>query len=89
MDGLIDIGIDAKHSNEDQIAPYEYWIENYSERIGLFGGFDLNLLILKKPEVIFKTVLEKGTQYRNRARGYDWDLEIPFRVMSRLIVSWR
>jgi hypothetical protein len=67
---LINIGIDAKHSNEDKIAPFETWIDNYSERIGLFGGFDLNLLILEKPDTIFKTVVEKGIQYRNAARGY-------------------
>jgi len=70
MDDLINLGIDAKHSNEDQIAPYETWIENYSERIGLFGGFDLNLLILEKPDTIFDTVIEKGSQYRKTARGY-------------------
>lgn len=70
MDDLINIGIDAKHSNEDQIAPFEYWIDNYSERIGLFGGFDLNLLILEKPDIIFKTVVEKGLHYRNTAKGY-------------------
>lgn len=70
MDDLINLGIDAKHSNEDQIAPYETWIENYSERIGLFGGFDLNLLILEKPDTIFNTVLEKGSLYRKTAKGY-------------------
>jgi hypothetical protein len=70
MDDLIKLGIDAKHSNEDQIAPYETWVENYSERIGLFGGFDLNLLILEKPDTIFNTVVEKGSLYRKTAKGY-------------------
>ena len=26
MDDIIDFGIDAKHSNEDAIAPFETWI---------------------------------------------------------------
>ena len=70
MNDIINLGIDAKHSNEDQIAPYDEWIEKYSTRIGLFGGFDLNLLILEKPETIYRTVLEKATKYRNAAWGY-------------------
>jgi uroporphyrinogen decarboxylase len=70
MDDIISLGIDAKHSNEDQIAPFLEWIEKYSGRIGLFGGFDLNLLVLEKPEVVFQTVLKQGTLFRARANGY-------------------
>jgi hypothetical protein len=70
MEDLIDLGIDAKHSNEDQIAPFEYWVDNYSQRIGLLGGFDLNLLILEKPDVIFKTVVDQGSNFRGQANGY-------------------
>lgn len=41
MEDLISIaGIDAKHSNEDQIAPFPYWVETYGDRIGNFGGID-------------------------------------------------
>jgi uroporphyrinogen-III decarboxylase len=70
MDDIIALGIDAKHSNEDQIAPFDEWIEKYSDRIGLFGGFDLNLLVLEKPEVIYDTVLRQGVLYREKAKGY-------------------
>lgn len=70
MDDIISLGIDAKHSNEDQIAPFMDWIEKYSGRIGLFGGFDLNLIILSEPEFVFKTVLEQGALYRASANGY-------------------
>jgi len=70
MEEIISLKIDAKHSNEDQIAPFEKWIELYSEKIGLFGGFDLNLLVLEKPENIFSTVLRKGTLYRAMTKGY-------------------
>lgn len=41
MDDLIeDVGIDAKHSNEDQIAMFPEWVERYGDRIGNFGGID-------------------------------------------------
>jgi hypothetical protein len=70
MDDIIALGIDAKHSNEDQIAPFMEWIEKYSDKIGLFGGFDLNLLVLNKPEVVFQTVLKQGAIFRAKANGY-------------------
>lgn len=70
MEEIISLGIDAKHSNEDQIAPFIEWIDKYSSRIGLFGGFDLNLLILEKPEDVYRNVLEMGTLYLSKANGY-------------------
>ena len=42
MDDLIAAGIDAKHSNEDQIALFPEWVERYGNRIGNFGGFDVD-----------------------------------------------
>ena len=44
MEDLIGAGINAKHSNEDQIAPFSWWVETYGERIGNFGGFDVDAL---------------------------------------------
>ncbi len=45
MDDLIEgARIDAKHSNEDQIAPFPAWVQRYGSRIGLFGGVDMDLL---------------------------------------------
>lgn len=70
MDDLIVAGIDAKHSNEDQIAPFSRWIDDYSERIGLFGGFDMNELILNPYDYVYRKVLEEGTEFRAKARGY-------------------
>jgi len=70
MDDIIVLGIDAKHSNEDQIAPFTEWIEKYSDKIGLFGGFDLNLLVLHKPDDVFQTVLKEGAIFRAKAKGY-------------------
>ena len=40
MEDLIAAGINAKHSNEDQIAPFPVWVERYGDRIGNFGGID-------------------------------------------------
>lgn len=44
MGELISAGIDAKHSNEDNIAPFEYWTETYGGKIANFGGVDMNVL---------------------------------------------
>lgn len=44
MPDLIQAGINAKHSNEDQIAPFEYWVETYGDKIGNFGGLDLDVV---------------------------------------------
>jgi uroporphyrinogen decarboxylase len=44
MDDIIAAGIDAKHSNEDVIAPYSRWIDGYGDRIGNFGGIDTDAL---------------------------------------------
>jgi uroporphyrinogen decarboxylase len=70
MDDLIALGIDAKHSNENQIAPFQKWIDDYNDRIGLFGGFDMNDLILNPYETVYAQVLEQGTGFRRKARGY-------------------
>ncbi|GAB1484520.1 hypothetical protein MASR2M78_33380 [Treponema sp.] len=50
MDEIISVArIDAKHSNEDAIAPFSRWLETYSDRIGLFGGVDMDLLCRESP----------------------------------------
>ena len=53
MDDLIDwVGIDAKHSNEDQIARFPVWVERYGDRIGNFGGIDTDAVChLSYPEM--------------------------------------
>ena len=63
MDDLIDkVGIDAKHSNEDQIAPFPVWVEKYGDRIGNFGGIDVDVVCgYSKAEMkeYIKDVIEK------------------------------
>ena len=70
MDDVIALGIGAKHSNEDCVAPFERWIELYGRRIGLLGGIDLDILCQKKPEQVYDIVLERGRRDRRMANGY-------------------
>lgn len=70
MDELIDLGIDAKHSNEDGIAPFDRWIRDYGERIGLIGGFDMDFLCSANEQEVYDRVLDEGRQFREMARGY-------------------
>lgn len=59
MDDLIEkAGIDAKHSNEDQIAHFSKWVELYGERIGNFGGIDTDVLCRNSPETIREYILD-------------------------------
>ena len=70
MEDILDFGIDAKHSNEDGIAPFERWITDYGDRIGLLGGFDMDFLCTQNPDDIYTSVLEQGKRFRASARGY-------------------
>jgi len=70
MDDVIDLGIDAKHSNEDVIAPYDEWIARYGDRIGLIGGIDVDLLCRHEPAAIVEEVFAKGRRFRAAAQGY-------------------
>lgn len=70
MDDVIAMGINGKHSNEDIIAPFDEWIARYNDRIALFGGIDLDILCVKSPDEIVREVVEKGTRFRGKARGY-------------------
>ena len=70
MDEIIGLGIDAKHSNEDNIAPFERWIKEYGNRIGLIGGFDMDFLCSAGEKQVYDRVLEEGQQFRAMANGY-------------------
>ena len=57
MEDLIQVaGIDAKHSNEDQIAPFPYWVEHYGDRIGNFGGIDTDAVCRLDAETMFEYI---------------------------------
>jgi uroporphyrinogen decarboxylase len=44
MGDICDTGIDGKHSFEDKIMPVEEAYRRWSDRIGIIGGVDVNLL---------------------------------------------
>ena len=58
MEDIIAAGIDAKHSNEDQIAPFTYWVEQYGDRIGNFGGIDTDAVCRLDPDAMFDYIQE-------------------------------
>lgn len=53
MEDIIEkVGINAKHSNEDQIARFPVWVEKYGDRIGNFGGIDTDAVCrLDRPDL--------------------------------------
>ena len=59
MEDLInEVKIDAKHSNEDQIAMFSVWVDKYGDRIGNFGGVDTDHLCSKSEGEIKEIVLD-------------------------------
>ena len=70
MDEVIELRIDAKHSNEDVIAPFDEWIALYGDRIGLLGGIDMDRLCREKPDEITRIVVEHGRRFRSLTKGY-------------------
>jgi uroporphyrinogen decarboxylase len=70
MEDVIALGINAKHSNEDVIAPYDEWIARYGDRIGLLGGIDVDILCRRQPADIVADVYAKGRRFRTAAHGY-------------------
>jgi uroporphyrinogen decarboxylase len=67
MEDLIEAArIDAKHSNEDAIAPFSVWLERYGGRIGNFGGMDTDVLCQKNEQGIRSYVREVFAQARGR-----------------------
>jgi uroporphyrinogen decarboxylase len=70
MEDILATGVNAKHSNEDAIAPFETWIERYGSRIGLLGGFDMDFLCGKNASEVRAAVIEQGSRFRAMAKGY-------------------
>lgn len=56
MEDLIAAGIDAKHSNEDQIAPFSVWVEKYGNRIGNFGGIDTDVVCREDAQTLYEYI---------------------------------
>ncbi len=58
MNELIEAGIDAKHSNEDAIDTFDVWVNRYGDRIGNFGGIEMNIMTLNTPDEVKAYVRE-------------------------------
>lgn len=70
MDDLIDnVKIDAKHSNEDQIAPFSVWVQKYGDRIGNFGGVDTDHLCRKTEDEI-RLIVKEVVGYSINSGGF-------------------
>jgi uroporphyrinogen decarboxylase len=65
--------IDAKHSNEDVIAPFDEWVSRYGQRIGNFGGIDMDVLCTNTPEEVRRYtlgVLERNCKPENKGLAF-------------------
>ncbi|HML47633.1 MAG TPA: uroporphyrinogen decarboxylase family protein [Clostridia bacterium] len=59
FDDIINIAnIDAKHSNEDNIAHFTEWVDRYGGRIGNFGGIDTDVLCRYDAQYIREYILD-------------------------------
>lgn len=97
MEDIIATGIDAKHSNEDSIAPFSTWVERYGDRIGNFGGIDMNVLCIEDEVSIKKYVTEllfycQGKQGIAIGSGNQIADYVPpegFIAMVETVLEWR
>lgn len=70
MDDIIDsVKIDAKHSNEDQIAPFSVWVDKYGDKIGNFGGVDTDDLC-RKSKLEIKEIVKEVVSYCTDKKGF-------------------
>ena len=70
MDDLIDkVKIDAKHSNEDAIAPFDAWVSRYGAKIGNFGGVDTDVLCSLNGQGIREYVIKVYSQNAGKNGG--------------------
>ncbi len=66
MDDIIEkAGIDAKHSNEDEIAPFWEWVHRYGDRIGNFGGIDTDAVCRLSREDMREYITEVVEKSKN------------------------
>ena len=90
-------GIDAKHSNEDEIAPFSRWLELYGSRIGNFGGVDMNVVCTESEAGIREYVtdiLETAATYPGIAIGTgnsiaDYVPPAGYTAMIETVREWR
>jgi uroporphyrinogen decarboxylase len=54
LDDLVDLGIDARHSYEDNILPVEQAYELHHDKFAIFGGIDVDFMCRARPEQIYE-----------------------------------
>jgi uroporphyrinogen decarboxylase len=54
LDDMAEIGIDARHSYEDNILPVEQAYERYRGRFAIIGGLDVDFMCRAAPEEIYR-----------------------------------
>jgi uroporphyrinogen decarboxylase len=68
MDDIInDMKYDAKHSYEDTIMPVEDAYEEYSDRIAVVGGLDVDFVVRSSPEQVYERA--RAMLERSAGRG--------------------
>jgi uroporphyrinogen decarboxylase len=72
LDDMDEIGIDARHSYEDNILPVEQTYESYRERFAIIGGIDVDFICRASPEDVYqrsKAMLERTAKRGGYALG--------------------
>jgi uroporphyrinogen decarboxylase len=67
LDDMTDIGIDGRHSYEDNILPVEDAYEKYGDRFAIFGGMDVDFVCRATPLQVYERA--KAMLNRTAERG--------------------
>jgi uroporphyrinogen decarboxylase len=54
LDDLVTLGIDARHSYEDNILPVEQAYERHHDKFAILGGIDLDFMCRAQPEQVYE-----------------------------------
>jgi uroporphyrinogen decarboxylase len=72
IDDMVAIGIDGRHSYEDNILPVEQAYERYHNHFAILGGIDLDFICRSTPEEVYvraQALLKKTAQRGGYALG--------------------
>jgi len=93
-DIIVKAGIDAKHSNEDTIAPLSEWVERYNSRIAIFGGVDVDVVCRGGDERLYDEIfriyeMAKGANGFAFGSGNSIPHYVPWENYLKMIVKFR
>jgi uroporphyrinogen decarboxylase len=72
VDDMVEIGIDGRHSYEDNILPVEDAYERYHAHFAILGGIDLDFICRSKPEAVYqraRAILDRTSERGGYALG--------------------